>query len=231
MLKLNHRNFLHSNSIDLAMRGVYFYLRGAWGSGCCNHFWDWKSRGREWNREVNGRYPAQQRRTNPGFTKYPERFKLQCHVRPRGRHSCCKHLWLSWGVSLDSSGGLGTYRAGWKCQLNERLRSHPQPKMNMPRNVALPEQDNPAACFRHLLEVPNRTESLWLPSVTCLSTHLLMLLSLSCLVPHSSTGVSWNHLPNKPPALLKPESRNLLLGTLTWRSLDKNLYKLKFRNS
>lgn len=177
MLKLNHRNFLDSNSIDLAMRGVYFHLRGAWGPGC------WKSRGREWSWEVNGRYPAQQRRTNPGFTKYADRFKLQCYVRPCGRHSCCKYLWLSWEVSLDSRGGLDTYRAGWKCRQNERLRSHPQPKMNMSWNMALPEQDNPAACFGCLLEVPNRTESLWLPSVTCLSTHLLMLLSLSCLSP------------------------------------------------
>ena len=39
--------------------------------------------------ELEGEWenPAQQRRTNLGFSKYSGRFKLQCDLRPSGRHS------------------------------------------------------------------------------------------------------------------------------------------------
>ena len=42
----------------------------------------------QWGTELEGEWenPAQQR-TNLGFSKYSGRFKLQCDLRPSGRHS------------------------------------------------------------------------------------------------------------------------------------------------
>lgn len=135
---------------------------------------DQKGRGGGWNWEAN---PAQQRRTNLGFSKHSERFKLQWYLRLSGRHS---------GLSLASGRSLGTYRTGWKCQQNQTPPHSP--------TTSCPEQGQqwaseaiPAPFILVGWPTPSPADgACWPPAVTCSSIHpLVASLPLLSPLPHS----------------------------------------------
>lgn len=158
----NHQ--VYCSIMELASDGRWSPFQGPEGQG--------------WRMELGGKWenPAQQRRTNLGFSKHSERFKLQWYLRLSGRHS---------GLSLALGRSLGTYRTDWKCQQNQPPHSPPP---------SCPEQGQqwasgaiPAPFILVGWPSPSPADgACWPPAVTCSSIHpLVASLPLLSPLPHS----------------------------------------------